>query len=74
MVKYNKKILEGISALEHERWLEWSQHLAEKEKLSKIRMTRWKKLWLPYDKLPPRHKYHVRQWGKKIYDYFSKVT
>lgn len=59
------EIIEKLSELEHEQWVEWSKELAEKENLSKKRLKRWKKCWIPYSQLSGRQKEFDRIWARK---------
>lgn len=61
-----EETLELLANLEHEQWVKWSQTLAEKEKLSKERMIRWKSLWYPYSELTELNKDFDRDWAKVV--------
>ena len=43
----DKELLEKLAAIEHDQWVEWAQSLAENETLSKSRVKRWEKLYVP---------------------------
>ncbi len=55
-----------IAELEHEQWIEWSQHLAACEPLSPERLARWRASWIPYDELSEEAKEMDRAYGDRI--------
>lgn len=59
------RILEEMSACEHEQWMAWSKSLAEE--VSKDRLERWKKLWISYQLLPEDQKDLDRVWARKAW-------
>jgi len=61
-------LLEKLSAIEHEQWIEWSKEISRTEPISDARLNRWKKLWIPYSELPEEMKEHDRKWANKIID------
>lgn len=58
------KDLERLAELEHEQWMNWS--LAVADEVSSERRERWKKYWVPYDKLPEDVKEQDREWARKV--------
>lgn len=62
----DKEILERISGLMHQIWWEWSQDLAQKEKISPERLARWNKLWRRYKDLNEKERESARFYGRKI--------
>lgn len=68
----NKAKINRLAELEHEQWMEWSKEIASKEKLSKERLTRWKKLWVPYKDLTELEKEADRAWARRLVDKMSK--
>ena len=58
-------LIEKLAELEHEQWCQWSKNLVEKEKLSKERIDRWAKLWVPYSELSEEMKESDRIWARK---------
>lgn len=65
-------LLEKLSELEHNQWMDWAKSLMEQEKLSKERVERWKKLFIPYKDLPDSEKESDRIYARKILDVFNK--
>jgi len=57
---------EWLAELEHRQWIEWSKNLAKTENLSEERVKRWKKLWIPYEKLSENDKDFDRVWADKV--------
>lgn len=58
------KLLEELSALEHEQWWCWALHLMQTEPgISKERINRWKNSMIPYSKLSEVNKEHDRIWA-----------
>jgi len=62
----SEETLELLANLEHEQWIKWSQTLAEKEKLTKYRILRWKQMWCPYSELTELNKDFDRDWAKVV--------
>ena len=62
----SKQLIEDLADLEHQQWMLWSKEIASKEKLSKKRLKRWKKLWKPYKELTEKEKEQDRIWAKKV--------
>jgi len=62
----SEETLELLANLEHEQWVKWSQTLAEKEKLTKYRVLRWKQMWCPYSELTELNKDFDRDWAKVV--------
>ena len=68
-----KDLLEKLSHLEHEQWMEWAKTLMEKEPgLTPDRVARWKQYMIPYAELPEDVKEFDRIWGRKILAAFSE--
>lgn len=61
-----KQLIEDMADLEHQQWMFWSKDIAKKEKLSKERLNRWKKLWKPYSQLTEQEKEQDRVWARKV--------
>jgi hypothetical protein len=61
-----EELLERLSKIEHDQWVEWSKNLSENEKLSEDRVNRWKKLWVPYDDLTEESKEQDRVYARKV--------
>lgn len=61
-----KKFLEELAKLEHEQWIEWSKSIAKSEEISKERLERWKKYWVPYEELPEEVKEEDRKYARKV--------
>ena len=57
--------LERLAELEHKQWIAWSKNIAETENISKERLERWKKLWIPYLELTEEQKDQDRDWALK---------
>lgn len=72
MRKPTDKMIELLSALEHEQWVKWSKQIAQTEKISKKRLSRWQKFWIPYSRLPEPVKEFDRVWARKAYAIFEK--
>ena len=61
-----ENILEKLAELEHDQWIEWSKDIASKESLSKERINRWKKYWVPYSELTEEVKEQDRKYARKV--------
>jgi hypothetical protein len=59
------QLIEALAELEHTQWVAWSKDIAEKEKLSRERLRRWKGLWIPYSELSEEMKEEDRKWARK---------
>lgn len=72
MIKLSKKesLLESLAELEHEQWVEWSKAVATE--VTKERRNRWKKLWIPYNKLSEESKEQDRVYARKILKLLEK--
>ncbi len=64
MLKLSNKLLEELSAIEHDQWIEWSKSVASE--VSEERKERWKKYWVPYEELPDDVKEQDRVYARKI--------
>lgn len=62
------EVIEKLSDLEHQQWMEWAKNISSKEKLSKERLDRWKKLYIPYRELSEEDKEQDRVWARKVYN------
>ena len=62
------ELIERLSAIEHEQWVEWSQSIANSEMISDDRLTRWEKLWRDYSSLTEEEKDQDRKYAKKVID------
>ena len=60
----NADLLEKLSELEHDQWMEWSKSVSDE--VSEERKERWKKLWIPYDELSEEMKEQDRIYARKI--------
>ena len=60
------QLIEDLAELEHRQWIEWSKEVTITENLSKERLKRWKKLWLPYSMLTEKQKEQDRKWARKV--------
>lgn len=56
--------LEQLASLEHEQWVQWSKSVAKE--VSPERLKRWKKYWIPYNKLSDKVKEQDRIWARKV--------
>lgn len=61
----NPKLIEELSKLEHDQWMEWASTLMAKEQLSEARCERWQKFMVPYSELPEDVKEFDRAWARK---------
>ena len=62
----NHELREKLAALEHEQWVQWAKSILESEDISKERADRWKKFFVPYDKLPEDAKDDDREWADNV--------
>ena len=60
--------VEALAAISHAQWVFWSKRIAKSEKISPVRLKRWKTLWKQYDKLTEIQKEDDRLWAKKYLD------
>ncbi len=60
-----EELLEELSKLEHDQWVEWSKDIAKNEDISEERLNRWKTLWISYDKLPVGVKGDDREYAER---------
>jgi len=61
-----KDLLEGLAALEHEQWIEWSKAISVDERISEERLSRWHELWVSYEDLPEARKEEDRIYAHKV--------
>lgn len=59
------EVLERLAEHEHNQWIAWSKQISKSENISKDRLVRWKKLWVPYSKLSEQEKEQDRKWARK---------
>ena len=60
-------ILERLAELEHKQWVTWAKKIIETEPgLSKERVERWQKLFVPYSELPDEFKEYDREWARYV--------
>ena len=64
--KEDSSILEKLSELEHDQWMEWAKNILESEKINDERAERWKKLFIPYADLSEEDKEKDREWARKV--------
>lgn len=62
------EILEKLSEIEHEQWMEWSKSVASE--VSEQRKKRWEKYWIPYKDLTDEVKEQDRKYAKKVLNIF----
>lgn len=67
------ELVEALSWLEHEQWVEWSKSIAKTEEISDARLGRWEKFWVDYDKLDERDKRLDREWALKVMTIIREV-
>lgn len=68
----NKELLEELSEIEHDQWVEWSKAVGTE--VSEDRKKRWKKYWIPYEDLPEDVKEQDRVYARKVLDAVEKHT
>jgi len=67
-----KSITEQLAKLEHEQWIGWSKALAMTENIHPMRIERWEKLWIPYEKLTEEQKEQDRVYARKVLEIIEK--
>jgi len=67
-----EELVEEIARYEHLQWVEWSKAIAESETISPERLARWKKLWVPYSRLPEEEKESDRKYARKVLKHLFK--
>ena len=67
-----EELVELLSELEHEQWMEWSKNIAKNEKISVQRLERWKTLWKPYLLLSEETKKQDRIYARKVIEIIKK--
>ena len=72
-MKVKRKILEDLSALEHNQWVHWAKDIAETENINPERLAKWKKLFVPYEELTDKSKDDDRVYAKKAYAALKKL-
>lgn len=75
-----KELIEKLAELEHEQWMIWSQHIVDREKvskeklgISKERLDRWKNYWKSYSELSEEVKELDRYWARKVLKVLKKM-
>jgi hypothetical protein len=71
---FNQELLEKLAELEHEQWHEWSKSIYLNESLSALRITRWKRLWKPYNELTEEQKEQDRIWARKVLEIIGDIN
>lgn len=67
-----QRILEALSRLEHEQWMEWAQEILDTEDISHERRVRWQADCVPYEQLPESRKKLDRPYARKVLDILQK--
>ena len=63
--KYDKKILEELSELEHKQWAHWTEYMLNN--LTDEDIKRWKRqIETPYSELSEKEKDGDREWAEKV--------
>lgn len=65
-------LLEELSKLEHEQWLNWSHNIADTENISDKILRRWDRLWINYNLLSEKQKDSDRVYAKKVIKLIKK--
>lgn len=52
----NNEILEKLSALEHDQWMNWAKTILDQEEISEDRAKRWKGCFIPYEEFQKKWK------------------
>lgn len=73
MTKKNE-IIEKLSDLEHQQWMHLTKYISSKENISKERLNKWKKLYIPYSELSEEDKEQDRIWARKVYDVLMELN
>lgn len=60
------ELLEKLSELEHEQWIDWSKSISQTETISQDRLDRWSKSWCSYSELSEEEKEQDRIYARKI--------
>jgi hypothetical protein len=68
----NDSILEKLSEIEHEQWMEWSKSVSKE--VSEERRNRWEKLWIPYKDLSEEMKELDRKFARKVISILKSVN
>ena len=61
-----QKLIEELSALEHEQWSHWSEAISKTTKLPDKILERWRHLWRSYNELLEQEKELDRKWARKV--------
>lgn len=69
----DRTLLEKLSALEHEQWIEWAKSIRSTELLTYDRQKRWDRYMVPYDQLDENIKEHYRKWARKVLDIINDI-
>ena len=65
-MRNRNKLVEEFAEIEHNQWVIWSKEIAKTENISKERLERWKKLWIPYKDLPEKVKEQDRIYARYV--------
>ena len=68
----NKELLEELSKIEHDQWVEWSKSVSSE--VSDERKKRWQKYWVPYEDLSEDVKEQDRVYARKVLNAVDKYT
>ena len=66
-----EQFLEGIAQGHHAAWIDWSREIAKTETISPERPERWKKCWVPYDKLSEADKEKDREYARLTFVFIA---
>lgn len=58
------ELLEKLADLEHRQWEKWAKAIISE--VAPQRRSRWKKYFVPYEKLDEKSKDLDREWAKKV--------
>ncbi len=67
-IEEDSDLLEKLSALEHDQWVDWAKAILKSEDISSDRAERWQTLFIPYEDLSEESKEQDREWGRKVLD------
>lgn len=72
LIRYAASLLENLSKLEHQQWMDWAKGILKEEDISEERRKRWEELFIPYDKLSEKEKEKDREYARKIMQLLKK--
>jgi len=61
-------LLERLSSLEHDQWMNWAKTILKTENISKERAERWEECFVPYSNLTEEMKEYDREYARKVID------